>query len=484
MSINQGKVSDYIYVRPNTNIFESNALKQQAEATNPASKKLSYYYAQVIEDANGNVKFIGNNNNQLSLGGNDKSYNAGFVVLANAKDGITVTSTGHASSRYGMNTQAWGGVQIWYRYTSWTGPGGNIQTTSEGNYNGTLDDTSDQEVNSNILDAGVYVIPEGKDVTYTMAPNEGYQIKSLKVKNANGSLREIKFNGKALSTMTEGQTYSFNDAAGRRCTLTALADGKFKLVMPYAKHDEEVRVEWERTNAEVKVKKSTVNDLPGTFNFKIKAQKKEDVTSYTPELLGSIWKDPETQEYKTDIEDITIDFEEFIARLTSTTYVNRLTIDDTEYSWGKTIWKTDTNLSNLGFDIDDDLFVGFANIASSIADETVDLALNTGYSAAGPERIYLFNPNTTLTKDVITYWNFSTSKGQKSDPGWYSFTVDAGDEKVLTVQRGYTYEVQEVNDANWELLDIDGNSIQSATGILDDSINNPEHEFLNREVPD
>ena len=490
MSINNGKVSDYIYVRPNTNVFESDELKQQAEASNPPSKKLSYYYAQVIEDSNGNVKFIGNGYNPSSLGGNDLSYNSGFVVLANAKDGITITSTGHATSRLGMNTQAWGGVQIWYRYTSSTGPNGNIQTTSEGNYGGTLDDTSDHEVSSNILDPNTFVVPEGKTVTYTLTPDTDYQIAKLQVANANGTMREIKYNGnKPLFSMQEGDTYRFNDAAGRQCVLTALADGKFTLEVPYATHDEKFHVEWRRNNASVKIKKDTVDNKEGTFTFNIKAYKKEDVTTYSPVEIGSIWKSPETGNYEMTLvsgatTNLTAD--DIATILANATIDTKHFITGVEYTWGAYLGKTNINLSDIDitYGEDDVLFVGFENLPSALIGDSVGQPLNIGYSAAGSERIYLYHPSTNVENDVMTYWNFNTLEGQSSNPGWYTFTVDAGEEEELTIQEGYTYEVREINDANWQLLDIDGNPIQTASGELTSENRNPSHDFLNREVPD
>lgn len=481
MSIKQGKVSDYIYVRPNTNLYDNPAI---------TTVKGQYYYAQVIEDTNGHVKFIGNGYGPTNLGGDDASYNAGFVVLANAKDGITVTSTGHATTKQGMNTQAWGGVQIWYRYTSSTGPNGNIQTTSEGNYGGTLDDTSDHGVSSNILDPNTFVVPEGKTVTYTLTPDTDYQIAKLQVANANGTMREIKYNGnKPLSSMQEGATYRFNDAAGRQCVLTALADGKFTLEVPYATHDEIFHVEWRRNNASVKIKKDTVDNKEGTFTFKIKAYKKSDVTTYSPILVGSIWKDSETGNYETSfIDDVTVNLtpDEIATILADATIDTKQFITDADYTWGSYLGQTNINLSDIGvtYGEDDTLFVGFENLPTSLIGDNVGYALNTGYGAAGQERIYLYHPSTNVEKDVMTYWNFNSLKGQSSNPGWYTFNVSAGEEEELTVEEGYTYEVQEVNDANWQLLDIDGNPIQTASGELTSENRNPSHDFLNREVPD
>lgn len=491
VSINSNIVSDYIYVRPNTPVFESTELQQAGQG----GYKRNYFYSHVIIDENGKPKFIGNGYTS-DYGGDDKSYNAGFVLLANAKEGITITSTGHGSGRQNMNTQAYGGVQIWYRYTSYSGPNGNIQTTSEGNYGGTLNDTSDSAVSSNILDPNTYVVPEGKTVTYTMTPNDGFQIADLQVGNGQTMVSRT-YNNQPLSTMQDGDVCEFEDAAGNMCKLTAVADGekiKFILEMPYALHDEEVHVYWERTQAKVTVKKETDADKTGNFNFKIKAHKTEDVVSYVPVEVGSLWL--ESGNYSKDFENgasCNMDADELASKFSDITLMEIVTfpIDTFNRPWGASLWKTNVRLSDLGItygDKDDVLFVGFQNVPSAKAGEKLDEALNTGYSVAGPERVFFFHPGTTITSNVTTYWNFETGEGQLVDPhpNGYEFSLSNGEEREFPIQQKYEYEVWEETQAGWELVSVDGVfGARKAMGYLSEETHSaPEHIFKNRKLPD
>lgn len=490
VSINSGIVSDYIYVRPNTPVFESTELQQAGQG----GYKYNYYYSHVIIDENGKPKFIGNSYRE-GYGGDDKSYNSGFVLLVNATEGITITSTGHGSGRHNMNTQAYGGVQIWYRYTSYSGPNGNIQTTSEGNYGGTLNDTSDSGVSSNILEPNTYVVPEGKTVVYTMTPNDGFQIARLEVENTAGVMVPQTYDNQPLSTMQPGDVLKFDDAAGRECTLTAVADGekiKFILEMPYAQHDETVHVYWERTQAKVTVKKETVDNQEGSFRFKIKAHKKEDEVSYAPVEVGSLWL--ESGNYSNDFKNgasCSMDADELASKFSDITLMETVTLpsDTYNYRWGAKLWKTNVRLSDLGItygDKDDVLFVGFQSVSDARAGDTLDYALRTGYSATGPERVYFYYPGTTIIEDVVTYWNFETEDGQSDDPGWYEFTLNNGGEREFLIQQKYEYEVYEETQTGWELVSVDGVfGARKAMGYLSEETHSaPEHIFKNRKLPD
>ena len=291
MSVNKGKISDYIYVRPNTPIFESSKLEQEANGT---SLKHSYFYSQVIKDENGNPKFIGNSF-ENTHGGNDRSYNSGFVLLGDAAEGITITATGHASGKTSMNTHAYGGKIIWHRYTSSTGAGGSIQTTSEGNYGGTLDDKSDNGTKSDVLDQGIYVVPEGKTITYTMTPDNKYRIKKLEIKGADGSIQEIKYNGDELYKMSNGDTVAVIDAAGNTATLTAKANGVFTLEIPYAESEEDIYVEWEKYIGNLTIRKETTSDKSGSFDFRIKVWQTDDTTTLLD--LSALFCQPNSQGY-------------------------------------------------------------------------------------------------------------------------------------------------------------------------------------------
>ena len=445
VSINGGMLSDYIYVRPNSDVVEPHP--------STSSSDKAHYYPQVILDENGNVKFIGNAHS--SSQGDDNTYSTGFVLMADASNGLKITATGHGNVGYTMNTQLFSAKQIWYRYTHSSGPNGNIQTTSEGNYGGTLDDASDGGTASNILDPGTYVVAEGKTVTYTMTPSNQYQIAKLQVRNARGVMQEIKFNGEPLYTMEPGQVVRFRDAANQNCTLTALPNGQFKLEMPYALHDEEVHVEWQRTIAELTVKKETVDNEAGSFSFKIRAHKNEDEIEYDPIVVGSIWLDQDTGEYKIQFEDdanCSYGSVDLAAIVSNVSLLERV-----EISGGSYLWKTDVKMSALGITYgsgDDDLFIDFLNAASATIGDSLATALDTGYGGV-PERIYFYCPRTRI-ENVTEYWNFAEEKEQRTDPGWYSFSLANGAERKFPITQNYHYEVYEETQTGWELVSVDG----------------------------
>jgi pilin isopeptide linkage protein len=240
MSINSGKVSQNVYVRSNDNGIPDNP--------NTSGTNNAYFYPSVSA-SNGAIKFIsnkyvGNSSGSPSYGGSDDSYSSGFVTLADAGAGIKVTATGHAASNSAMNTPAFNSVQIWYRYTSSTGPHGTIQTTSEGNYGATLTD------GGTVLGPGAYVITEGKTVSYTMTPETGYKLSKLSL---NGT--EVKFNGEAVSKMKKGDSLTVTTAAGKTATLQYKDDGTYSLVLPHALADEDIAVTWEATTADLYVSK-------------------------------------------------------------------------------------------------------------------------------------------------------------------------------------------------------------------------------------
>ena len=485
--IDSGMLSDYIYVRPNSAIVE--------EHSSTGSSDKSHYYPEVILDENGKVRFIGNAYAD-GLSGNDNTYSSGFVLMADASNGLKITALGHGSYDGTMNTQCFSAKQIWYRYTSTTGPNGNIQTTSEGNYNGELNDTKDNGDPSLVLNPNTYVVPEGKTITYTLTPNEYYEISKLQYKNASGSMREIKYNGKPLSTMQPGQKVTFNDASGQRCTLEALEDGKFKLTVPYALHDEAFHVEWKRTVSEITVRKITVDNKEGTFSFKIKAKKEEDIVSYNPENIGSIWYtnkvDEETgvvtSEYNKEFIDDSICSND--ADTLANIVKNITLLERVEVSGGNYLWKTDAKLSDLGITHGDDdyLFINFLNAASASIGDTLEFALDTGFSGV-PERIYFYHPKTLVTP-TTSYWNFDENEGQSSDPGWHTFTLnnDSNNDSEIkfNIESKYAYEIYEETQEGWELLEIDNaEGAMIADGYLSEgTVTTPVHTFLNRKLPD
>lgn len=289
MEIRGGQISENVYLRPNSDrednpdkvhgikgsyyhsyvsrtkgsYADSPAATQPAEVTETTE---TCNGQKVYKDANGkkyvrvneayhevisadNLKFIGNALGEPDVGGNDNSYNSGFVTLADAATGLRVTATGHGNADKSMNSKFFNSKQIWYRYTSGSGPHGRIETTSEGNWGGNLD-------KGTVLDGGTlskpdtYVVAEGKTVTYTMTPDIGYKLSKLTVNGA-----EVKYDKEAVSKMKKGDSVEVETAAGNKGTLTYREDGTYTFVFEYAKSAEEIKVEWERTTADLLVSK-------------------------------------------------------------------------------------------------------------------------------------------------------------------------------------------------------------------------------------
>ena len=497
---NSSIASDYIYVRANNSKYEEDG-----------NDRTLGFYPQIVEAVENNVtktKIIANA--YRGRQGTDGFYSSGFVTLA--RSGFTITAYGHSWMNNGnigagnMNTQAYGARRIWYRYTSSTGPNGNIQTTSEGNNGGTLDDTSDPRIDpvthqtvspkSNVLDPNTYVVPEGKTVTYTMKPDDQYVIAKLQYRSTNGNMVEVKNGDQPLYTMLVGESVTFTDQAGRSCKVTAQANGVFTLEVPYAQHDEEFHVEWERSVAQVTVKKVTEEPTSESFDFKIKAKKHEDVVTYDPVKIGQIWWDKDAEVYKTwYVDGVTCDNNDAdLAAIVA----NALLEHRIEISGGEYLWKTDKKLSDLGitspYNDAEYLLVKFMNAASANQGDTLNKALNEGYNTTyGQEIIEFLHPQSKATP-TVTYWHFGKGEGQAEDPGEYSFSLSNGGEQKFDIPQKYEYVVYEQTPIGWELVSVDGVlGASCAAGLLIEEQDpehptagigtTPVHTFRNRKLP-
>ena len=289
LEIRGGQESDYVYVRPNTS--------QEDNPDKVTGVRGQYFYPNVSTTAGGNIKFIGNGTNSPGLGGNDNSYNAGFVTLADAATGFKVTATGHGSATATMNSYVFNSKQIWYRYTDSSGPHGTIQTTSEGNWGGKLNDGGDilTPESSYDYDAGTgkratYVVAEGKTVTYTMTPDIGYKASRILV---NGS--EVLYDGESVNKMKKGDTVTVTTAAGKDGTLKYEEDGTYTFIFPYALHDEDIHVDWEPTTADLYIAKiwEDNDDEDGLRELKYQGEKPKFRLEYSING-GKNWKPVET----------------------------------------------------------------------------------------------------------------------------------------------------------------------------------------------
>ena len=276
MEITDGQVSQNVYVRPNT--------QQEDNPAKITGVKGQYFWPNVSLTDDNHIKFIANAVNLPNISGNDNSYNAGFVTLANAPEGFKVTATGHGTTAAGMNSLVFNSKQIWYRYTSSTGPHGKIETTSEGNYGGDLSDGGDvlgptgyYDESKNTRKKATSVVAEGKTVTYTMTPDIGYKLKTIKLgttlnPNYNPNLPdsdpnseeyildEVKFTdpyGQQLpvSSMKKGDSLTVQTRAGHEGILTYEKNGTYTFKYVYAEENERIHVEWEPVSADLLVSK-------------------------------------------------------------------------------------------------------------------------------------------------------------------------------------------------------------------------------------
>ena len=189
--------SDYIYVRSNQNNLNDYDQVQISSETDPSKPnygkeypQAGYFFPQVTTDSLGNTVIVSNTDNAKDVNqnpryntnyhndglgnGDNTSYSTGFITLADATRGFTVTGIGHGASGYEMSTKTFSSTTLWYRYVSGSGKHGKIELTKDGNHGGTLDDGSD------LLPGGdnpyatgatgdekpnTYVVTEGKTVT-------------------------------------------------------------------------------------------------------------------------------------------------------------------------------------------------------------------------------------------------------------------------------------------------------------------------------
>ena len=164
------------------------------------------------------VGIIAQPRNQPSFTGNwDETFLTGFITEANADKGISLTWRAPAGATRKNNTttdEASVNSRLLnnsgaFKIDSWTTPGGNIQTTKEGNNSqnqyGLLTD-------GEVLEPGLYGVARGKTMVYTMTPdNNGYYPKQV-LAGPYGNISDVS--GDVVKhTKSDGSvyyTYEFN----------------------------------------------------------------------------------------------------------------------------------------------------------------------------------------------------------------------------------------------------------------------------------
>ncbi|MBR5390882.1 MAG: S-layer homology domain-containing protein, partial [Clostridia bacterium] len=99
------------------------------------------------------------------------TFLTGFAtVVDNGNGGIDITAWTAGSKTAAVRTILFNAEYSYHEYHSSTTIDGTIQTTANGNLNGMLDDSS------NVFGPGILGVPDGKEVRYTITPEEGFDI--------------------------------------------------------------------------------------------------------------------------------------------------------------------------------------------------------------------------------------------------------------------------------------------------------------------
>ncbi len=251
-----------IYVRPNNDEIEK---KYGDNATGSILKRQLQWYYSLVEEKPEGIKFTGagwlvpdEENTNTIAGGPNHQYSAGFVTTAtDARNGIRFTSYSAGNRATIYDTFYMDGYSIWHRIRSSSTGGGTIETTKEGGSGG------------EILGPGTYVVPDGKTVTYRMAPDPGFVLDSVTV---NGGT--LSYNG--------GTVYQDGSEALRKVVNAETGEVLYyEYEFPANMLDEAIHVKWKRGEpVPLTVNKTTIGG-DGTFTFRIKATgEKTDRKSY------------------------------------------------------------------------------------------------------------------------------------------------------------------------------------------------------------
>ena len=225
--IKQGIVSENVYVRPNTKVRPD------------SETNTGYFYPKVI-GTNDVIKFIAssenisqdiqNDNTEYTIAkqGSNSEFSTGFITLGDA-NGLKIKTYGQGGyvAVSTMATTILPEISIFHTITSSSGTGGTIKTTDEGNYNGDLSD-------GNILGSGTYGVANGKTVTYTITPKNGYRLKNVTV---DGNTVNIPLGNNAIENISIAENIT-----GK---LTNKGNGVYTFEFPTNNADHTIHVDWD-----------------------------------------------------------------------------------------------------------------------------------------------------------------------------------------------------------------------------------------------
>ncbi len=189
MSVNSGYVGD-IYV---------------PDAEGVDEQLLSYSYNPFVAGYKTGVENYGDGVRFFGLGRSDQdpgTYYSGFVSVAdNTGGGVNITLWTSGSRSAPVRTNLLNGKQVInHAIVSSTTAGGTIQTTKDGNADGTLSDGSE------VLGPGTVVVPEGKTMRYTMTPMDGFAIEEIQIGDeTDGSVNKTTISNEQLEALRLGE---------------------------------------------------------------------------------------------------------------------------------------------------------------------------------------------------------------------------------------------------------------------------------------
>lgn len=213
----------------------------------------------------------GSNGNSDYTNGVFGSFYSGFVAFADNESGINLTGilgggSGAKVRTYLLRGSKADGNPIYHRIKTSTSYGGNIQSTANGNLDGSLND------GGSLLDPGTVTVPDGKTVVYTMRADDGYTIQGMKLYD-----NQIGYSGTPIDldpvSMSIGDVKPISIAGGQTGTMKRVSEDEFTFEFPSNFADHTLDVTWTPKPAVVNVLKIW-DDLDNQFDTR------EDVTMH------------------------------------------------------------------------------------------------------------------------------------------------------------------------------------------------------------
>ena len=190
--------------------------------------------------------------NAAGSSGSEGSFYSGFAAVVDNSQGLSLglTSSGGvvATTNYYIKTFMLAGTApdnnpIVHSIVATRTGGGTIQTTTNGNLDGSLNDDGEVLGPNHPRTAQTSVVPQGKTVVYTMKPTDGYRLKAVKVGDGTGisesQLTEINISG--MNVDDERMTLLATNKEG---VLKRVSEKEYTFTFPENNYDHKIHVEY------------------------------------------------------------------------------------------------------------------------------------------------------------------------------------------------------------------------------------------------